>query len=184
MLICNYDPVSGEYLSTEEADPSPLEPGRWLIPAHATTMAAPPPMAGMAAIWTGEGWEAVEDHRGTTAWLADGTEMVVTMPGPLPDGWSATFVPRIPDAISRRQFWQQAAVAGLISEDEALVAMATGALPAVLQTVIDGLPAGGQFAARMALAAETFARGHPLTAAIAGALAIDADTFFIAAAAL
>lgn len=41
MLVYNYDPVLKFYISTSEADESPLEPGVWLIPAHATTIEPP-----------------------------------------------------------------------------------------------------------------------------------------------
>jgi hypothetical protein len=41
MLVYNYDSVLKFYVSTSEADESPLEPGVWLIPAHATTVEPP-----------------------------------------------------------------------------------------------------------------------------------------------
>ena len=40
-LVYNYHPIYFTYISQTEADESPLEPGVYLIPAHATTI--PPP---------------------------------------------------------------------------------------------------------------------------------------------
>lgn len=36
MKVYNYDPNSGYYLGSEEADESPLEPGKYCLPANAT----------------------------------------------------------------------------------------------------------------------------------------------------
>ena len=41
MNIYNYDPVTKEFLSVEEADKSPLEPDVYLFPANSTTIATP-----------------------------------------------------------------------------------------------------------------------------------------------
>jgi hypothetical protein len=41
MLVYNYSSEFKFYTSTSEADESPLEPGVWLIPAHATTIEPP-----------------------------------------------------------------------------------------------------------------------------------------------
>jgi hypothetical protein len=76
----------------------------------------------------------------------------------------------VPEEISDRQFFQQLAIAGLITQDEALAAVMTGALPAAMLTFVASLPADQQFAARMALCGATvFKRSHPLTAAFASA---------------
>lgn len=41
MKVYQFHPVSGDFLWEAEADESPLEPGIFLIPAHATTDAPP-----------------------------------------------------------------------------------------------------------------------------------------------
>jgi hypothetical protein len=42
MNIYNYHPESRVFLGAGLADPSPLEPDVWLVPAHATTRVPPP----------------------------------------------------------------------------------------------------------------------------------------------
>ena len=74
--------------------------------------------------------------------------------------------------ISDRQFFQQAAVQGLITPAEALAAVQTGAIPLLLQTIVDGIvEADEKFAAQMILSgATTFERDHPLTQSLGDAL--------------
>lgn len=131
------------------------------------------PPAGAMQI-TDAQWQEMIDNAGQRRW--DGAAVVAYEPPPA--------APLVPASISRRQFFQQAAIDGIITEDDALAAVSTGALPSVLQALVDAAPAGEQFAARMALAAQTIERSHPLTATIAAALTVDADAFFIAAGAL
>ena len=95
----------------------------------------------------------------------------------------------VPAQISDRQFFQQAAADGLMTQAEALAAVATGAIPAILQTIVDGITDPAQnFAARMLLSGATvFDRSHPLTAAVGAHLgwtSAQIDQFFIRAAAL
>ncbi|KQQ04569.1 hypothetical protein ASF59_02080 [Methylobacterium sp. Leaf121] len=90
----------------------------------------------------------------------------------LPDGWSFEPADATPlwtapaNAISDRQFAQALALAGTISEVEALAWAARGDLPAAMEAALAKIPeAGGhRFGARMMLAgATTFERSHPLT---------------------
>ena len=77
-------------------------------------------------------------------------------------------------SISDRQFFQQLAIDGEITEAEALAAVATGTVPAALATVIAFLPPESQFAANMFLqGATTFERNHPMTQALAGLMGWD-----------
>ena len=54
MQIYHYHPVTGEFLGEGVADESPLEPGAYLVPAHATTTAPPTAVAGKVRVWRGE----------------------------------------------------------------------------------------------------------------------------------
>lgn len=59
MEIYHYD-HSGEYVGPGLADPSPLEPGVWLIPANATAIAPPLPYPGKVRRFNGAAWELVD----------------------------------------------------------------------------------------------------------------------------
>lgn len=59
MKIFNYDAETGVYLGESEADASPLEPGKYLVPRHATDVAPPDEVeAGKALFWRGGKWVA------------------------------------------------------------------------------------------------------------------------------
>lgn len=51
---------NGDYLGQGQADPSPLEPGVWLIPAGATGIAPPLPHPGKVRRFNGAAWELVD----------------------------------------------------------------------------------------------------------------------------
>ena len=67
--------------------------------------------------------------------------------------------------VSDRQFFQALAMAGDITEAEALAAVMTGTMPARIEDAVRALPADQQFGARMLLSgATTFDRHHPMVA--------------------
>lgn len=89
--VYNYSAADGSYLGPSTADPSPLEPGVWLYPAHSTTMAPPTAGARQAAVFAGGAWRLIVDHRGETWWAPDGAAVIVTALGdPAASGLSAT----------------------------------------------------------------------------------------------
>lgn len=113
------------------------------------------------------------------AWLAEGNTLEPYATPPV----------SIPQQISDRQFFQQAAIAGVITELEALAAVQTGTIPSVLQAIVDAIPDANQkFAATMLLAGATvFERNHVLTEAVGMGLGWTSgqiDQFFISAAQL
>lgn len=93
MDIYHYDTASGEYLGAGVALEDPLVPGTHPLPAHSTAVQPPAAQEGHTSVWDGVEWQSVEDHRGASGWLADGTPHIVTALGPLPDGWSEVAPP-------------------------------------------------------------------------------------------
>ncbi|SDF72965.1 hypothetical protein SAMN05216571_101421 [Onishia taeanensis] len=77
--IYHYHPYTGEYMGQGEADPSPMEPGEYLIPAHATPIAPPEPQAGFRRIFRAGAWALVEIEP------ADREPMHETEPDPEPE---------------------------------------------------------------------------------------------------
>lgn len=86
MKIHNYHFATGEYLSTSNADESPLELGNFLIPANATESAPPKHKDGFARRFKGGEWEYVKDLRGTKYWMPDLSERLQSELGELPEG--------------------------------------------------------------------------------------------------
>jgi len=85
MQIYNYSNITGEFLSdsTARLDPIGQQP---MIPAYATL--TPPPSAGnfQKAVFSGDAWTLVEDHRGRQVWNTETVEQgIVNELGPLPE---------------------------------------------------------------------------------------------------
>lgn len=82
--------------------------------------------------------------------------------------------PAVPDIISDRQCFQQLAILGKITQDEALAAVTVGALPKVITDGIASLPDEQQFPARMMLCGATqFQRSNPMTPVLGAFLGLD-----------
>ncbi|MFC5358267.1 hypothetical protein [Azospirillum himalayense] len=94
----------------------------------------------------------------------------------------------VPAVISDRQFFQALAMDGYITPAEALAAVRTGELPAVLADLIAHMDEDERFGAEMLLSGATeFRRDHPMTIAIGGARGLtdgEVDDFFRRTAAL
>ncbi len=70
----------------------------------------------------------------------------------------------VPVEISDRQFFQQMALDGKITKQEALDAVGSGIIPPAMDGLVDQLPEEQQFPARMLIrGAATFRRDHPVT---------------------
>lgn len=91
--ICNTDGETREFLAVGQADYSPLEPGVWLIPAHAYQCDAPEPKEGFVAVRSADGteWAHVVDHRGKTIYsTATGASAECLTLGELTADWTLT----------------------------------------------------------------------------------------------
>jgi hypothetical protein len=64
MKIYNYHPIYKYVISCTDADESPLEPGIFLIPAHATEVEPPKCENNQIQIFTENGWELITNHIG------------------------------------------------------------------------------------------------------------------------
>jgi hypothetical protein len=95
--------------------------------------------------------------------------------------------PAVVKNISKRQFYQQLAIQGIITTQEALDAVRIGSIPVAIQTILDQSisdPAQ-KFGAEMLLSGATdIARAHPLTISIGATYGMDTigiDAFFASA---
>lgn len=100
-------------------------------------------------------------------------------PGPPP-------IPPLPLIISDRQFFQQAALEGYITQEDALLAVQTGYIPSPLQAIVDQITIPTEkFNAQMLLSGATsFYREHPLTEMIGATFGMSSeqiDEFWIEA---
>lgn len=87
-IIYNADPVTGEFIGTAYADPDPLTPGNWLLPAHAYFDAPAPAGPGDASVRDGDSWVVVQDHRGAVYSTETGAEINHQYLGVLPEGFT------------------------------------------------------------------------------------------------
>lgn len=79
--------------------------------------------------------------------------------------------PPVPASISDRQFFQGLALRNVITQEEALAAVKTGDLPALIAAYVAELPDAEKFSAEMLLSGATvFERAHPFTARFGDAM--------------
>jgi len=70
MKIYNYDKSTKEYISTTQASENPLEKGKYLIPANATTITIGTGKDGFVQVFDdiNKKWDYMEDNRGKTVY--------------------------------------------------------------------------------------------------------------------
>jgi hypothetical protein len=87
----------------------------------------------------------------------------------------------VPASISRRQCAREILERGMIAANEALAMTQSGAPPAMVQAVFDGMGEPGRTLAMIDFAADTYSRSNPLLIGImqsTGASDADIDDFF------
>lgn len=94
MISYGFDSKTREYKGEINCQESPREPGKFLIPANATTVAPPEEQAGKARVWEGSAWGYADDNRGKTLYSVDDSRQTSTMSNILgadvPEGWTLT----------------------------------------------------------------------------------------------
>lgn len=122
--IHHFDPVTLEYKGSQQAQPDPLEPSKYLLPAHSTTI---PPVGeekpGEVEVFRDNAWTYVADQRGSYWDKEDKSRHVIDIPGDeAPASWTAS-EPSDPDDVwdTVREQWalpfeiRQARLLSLIS---------------------------------------------------------------------
>jgi hypothetical protein len=110
MKIYNYNPVTGEFISTSIADPDPIEDGAFLIPAHATMIVPPSTSTSEVAVFSESSvtWSIVPDFRGQTFYdQQNGDAVVIADIGAVPAHLGAAVPAQIVDARARSLARQQ-----------------------------------------------------------------------------
>jgi hypothetical protein len=95
MNVYNYDPVTKEFLSVEEADKSPLEPDVYLFPANSTTVAAPTELEEHKTPCFNtetKQWSIVDDYREVKLYSKETKEIVFAALGQTPEALNATIL--------------------------------------------------------------------------------------------
>jgi len=89
MKIYNYKQDTNEFLGESMARPNPLEPGNYLIPRNATTVAPKTkPGKNEVLVFENNNWVIKEDYRGTVVYNAEFREgKTIDEIGPFPKGF-------------------------------------------------------------------------------------------------
>jgi len=125
--------------------------------------------------------------------LPNGDQICAASPGVWYSGYKLDPItmdappPTVPSEISRRQCALQLRATGMISDQEALDMVRTGAVPSMVQVLINSLPVADRVTAEINFAAGTCLRDNILLVSLmeaTGANPEQIDQFFIAAAKL
>ncbi|OQW74869.1 MAG: hypothetical protein BVN35_09650 [Proteobacteria bacterium ST_bin11] len=78
MDLYHFHHVTGEYLGASIADPDPLIPGAFLVPAWTTPISLPTAEPNQVAVFNGVEWALFSDYRGTIYFTDDGATREIT----------------------------------------------------------------------------------------------------------
>lgn len=121
-------------------------------------------------------------------WYPVAREVGEDFDGIVDDAYIIRRLPPVPVKISDRQFFQQLAIMGAITEEEAIDAVRVGGIPPTLAILMNKLSESEIFTAKMLICGATeFNRNHPLTEWMGAAMGYSKrqiDDLFRAAAAL
>lgn len=88
-LVIYHAGVTGEFIGSGYADPDPMEPGNWLIPARAYREQPPEPGANQSVIRGSTDWELVADYRGLIYSIESGSAIQHDELGDVPYGFTS-----------------------------------------------------------------------------------------------
>ena len=89
MKFYSYNPISGEYVGSGNAQKSPLGKSAFLLPANAT-WEKPKEQSGTTPIWNGSAWVNLEDYRGEVYYdKQTKAKFVIDDFGEIPDRFTA-----------------------------------------------------------------------------------------------
>lgn len=97
MKIYNYHPEYKTYVGSSYADPSPLEPGVFLIPAHATELEPPECSSCEIPVFNENSWDIIQNCCGTYYSIPDGIKIEYNNPLTPPENATKEQPPEVPE---------------------------------------------------------------------------------------
>jgi hypothetical protein len=127
-----FDEITGEYTGSGQAHPSPLEPGKFLIPTNGTEVSPPSCADRQVAVWTQTKWEIQPDWRGVELFsIKDGASVQIDQIGIRPEEREATPFPR-PGAFHA---WHPGE--GWVEDQNARTSAAADAIQSIVSTSLE-----------------------------------------------